>query len=64
MTGPVPIRSQLTRFHADRRDPERVAREGWREFGIAAINVADPRLDAFERQTVTNIANRIYGKRD
>lgn len=64
MTGPVPLRSQLTRYHADRRDPERVAREGWRETGIAAINVADPRLDEWERQAVTNIANRLYGRRE
>lgn len=63
MNGPVPIRSQLSRFNTNRRDPEQVARDGWKEFGIAAINVADPRLNDFEKQAVTNIANRLYGRR-
>lgn len=63
MNGPVPLRSQLSRYCTDRRDPEKVARDGWRQTGIAAINVADPRLDDFERRMVTNIANRLYGVR-
>lgn len=61
--GPIPIRSQLSRYHTDRRDPERVVREGWKEMGIATFKIDDPRLDDFERQFLTNVANRLYGER-
>ena len=64
MTGPVPLRSQLSRYHSNRRDPEQVAREGWKETGIAVLNVEDPRLDDWERQAVMNMANRLYGERN
>lgn len=63
MTGPVPLRSQLSRFHTNRRDPEQVAREGWKETGIAVINVNDPRLNWADREIVERIASELYGER-
>ncbi|MEM8937129.1 MAG: hypothetical protein AAGC77_12040 [Pseudomonadota bacterium] len=63
MNSPMPVRSQLTRFHTSRRDPETVRREGWREIQIFAVNADDPRLDDFERQFIKNLGSRLYGER-
>lgn len=62
LNGPVPLRSQMTRFHSDRRDPERVAREGWKETGILAVNVNDERFNDFERQFIKNLAVKMWGR--
>lgn len=51
-------------YEAERR--ARVVREqsekAWRERGIAMIPV-DDLLDDWDRQMVTNIANKLYGRR-
>lgn len=51
--------------YADERRRAEVAkgsRRAWQERGIAMIAV-DDLLDDWERQTVINIASRLYGKR-
>lgn len=60
MTDPVPIRTSLQRL-GTRRSPEEVKAEGFREQGIFAVSLDDPRLDAFERQFLVNIGLRLYG---
>ena len=53
--------SIYTRY--DRRDPEDIKREGWRDEGILVVAVSDVRLDWTERELVKQIAEKLYGKR-
>lgn len=45
-----------------RRDAEQIKREGWREQRLLAVSSEDPRLDAFERQFIINLGNKLYGR--
>lgn len=47
----------------DRRDPEDIKREGWRDEGILVVAVSDVRLDWSERELIKQIAEKLYGKR-
>jgi hypothetical protein len=58
------LRSSLAPLVTSRRDIDDVKRDGWRETGTLAIAADDPRLDAFERQFVLNLGNRLYGPRN
>lgn len=60
MTRP---RSSLAPLFTSRRAIDEVKRDGWRETGTLAVSADDPRLDAFERQFVLNLGNRLYGPR-
>lgn len=60
MTG---IRSSLASIVTRRREPEARKRDGWVGLGVLVIGVEDERLDAFERQFLTNLGNRLYGPR-
>jgi len=56
------------RFHpkgygGDRRDPDRVKREGWHEQGILAVSVDDERLTWPERELVEQLGAKLYGPR-
>ena len=46
-----------------RRDQERVKRDGWRDQGVFAVSISDPRLNWSERELVEQLGNRLYGKR-
>ncbi|WCR09702.1 hypothetical protein JHW45_11405 [Paracoccus stylophorae] len=46
-----------------RRDPERVKQDGWREQGLLAVSLEDPRLTWPERELVRQLGNRLYGQR-
>ena len=46
-----------------RRDQERVKRDGWRDQGVFAVSINDPRLNWSERELVQQLGNRLYGKR-
>ena len=50
-------------YGGQRRDPERVKRDGWREQGVLAVNVNDPRLTWPERALVEQLGTKLYGKR-
>lgn len=50
-------------YGGQRRDPERVKRDGWREQGVLAVNVNDPRLTWPERALVEQLGAKLYGKR-
>ena len=50
-------------YGGDRRDPEQVKRDGWREQGVLAVNVNDPRLTWPERALVEQLGTKLYGKR-
>lgn len=44
-------------------DYEAMIRNGWLDQGAFYINVDDDRLNWVERQIITNVAERLYGKR-
>ena len=46
-----------------RHDPERVKQDGWREQGLLAVSLEDPRLTWPERELVRQLGNRLYGQR-
>ncbi len=56
------------RFHpkdygGQRRSPEEVKRDGWREQGVLAVSVDDQRLTWPERELVEQLGTRLYGPR-
>jgi hypothetical protein len=46
----------------ERRSPDQVKREGWREQGVLAVSVEDGRLTWPERELVRQLAEKLYGK--
>ena len=46
----------------ERRSPDQVKREGWREQGVLAVSVEDGRLTWPEREMVRQLAEKLYGK--
>ena len=56
------------RFHpkgcgGQRRSPEEVKRDGWREQGVLAVSVDDQRLTWTERELVEQLGTCLYGSR-
>ena len=56
------------RFHSkgyggQRRSPDEVKRDGWREQGLLAVSVNDQRLTWPERELVEQLGTRLYGPR-
>ena len=50
-------------YGGERRCPDDVKREGWREQGLLAVSMEDPRLTWSGRELVRQLGNRLYGKR-
>ena len=50
-------------YGGERRSPEEVKREGWREQGVLVVSPADPRLTWPEREIVRQLGERLYGDR-
>ena len=50
-------------YGGERRSPEEVKREGWREQGVLVVNPADPRLTWPERELVRQLGEKLYGMR-
>ena len=56
------------RFHppgygGQRRDPDQVKRDGWREQGLLAVLLEDARLTWPERELVRQLGEKLYGPR-
>jgi hypothetical protein len=51
-------------FGGERRGPERVKRDGWREQGLLAVSLDDERLTWPERELVQQLGDKLYGKRE
>lgn len=56
------------RFHpkgygGQRRSPDEVKHDGWREQGLLAVSVDDQRLTWPERELVEQLGTRLYGPR-
>jgi hypothetical protein len=50
-------------YGGERRDPEQVKRDGWREQGVLVIAEDDQRLTWPERELVKQLGSKLYGKR-
>ncbi|MGD9506962.1 MAG: hypothetical protein AB7I59_04550 [Geminicoccaceae bacterium] len=48
-------------YGGERRPPEEVKREGWREQGVLVISPVDPRLTWPERELVRQLGEKLYG---
>jgi hypothetical protein len=50
-------------YGGNRRDPDRVKRDGWHEQGLLAVSIDDHRLTWPERELVRQLGDKLYGKR-
>ena len=50
-------------YGGQRRAPEQVKQDGWREQGVLAVAVDDERLSWPERELVRQLGDKLYGKR-
>ena len=50
-------------YGGNRRDPDRVKRDGWHEQGLLAVSLDDHRLTWPERELVRHLGNKLYGPR-
>ena len=49
-------------YGGQRRDPQQVKRDGWREQGVLAVALDDDRLTWPERELVRQLGEKLYGK--
>jgi len=62
MKIPLPTyRCPLARLQPEVTDLDAMKQRGWRDQNILVVNVADERLDLFEREFVKAIGERLYG---
>ena len=50
-------------YGGERRSPETVKREGWREQGVLVVSPEDQRLSWPERELVRQLGEKLYGRR-
>jgi hypothetical protein len=50
-------------YGGERRGPEQVKRDGWREQGVLAVSVEDDRLTWPEQELVRQLGEKLYGTR-
>ena len=50
-------------YGGQRRAPDQVKRDGWREQGVLAVAIDDERLTWPERELVRQLGDKLYGKR-
>ena len=49
-------------YGGNRRQPDEVKRDGWKEQGLLAVAIDDDRLTWPERELVRQLGERLYGK--
>ena len=54
-------KSSIARLQPEVTDLDAMKQRGWRDQNILVVNVADERLDLFEREFVKAIGERLYG---
>ena len=50
-------------YGGQRRDPDQVKRDGWKDQGLLAVAIDDQRLTWPERELVRQLGEKLYGKR-
>ena len=61
---PSPPRCTLARMIQEPLDVVDIKTRGWIEQGILVVDVNDSKLNMIERQMITGVANKLYGKRN
>ena len=51
-------------FGGERRSPERVKRDGWRDHNILVVSPDDERLTWPERELVRQLGEKLYGLKE
>ena len=51
-------------YGGERRSPNDVKRDGWRERGLLAVSVEDDRLTWPERELVRRLGEKLFGKQE
>lgn len=59
----IGMRSTPKGYGGERRDPDRVKRDGWKEQGVLAVSIDDDRLGWAERELVKQLGEKLYGPR-
>lgn len=50
-------------YGGERRSPEVIKREGWRDQGVLVVSAEDERLSWPERELVRQLGEKLYGRR-
>jgi hypothetical protein len=50
-------------YGGNRRTPDEIKREGWREQRVLAVSLDDARLTWPERELIRQLGDRLYGDR-
>ncbi|MDP1584585.1 MAG: hypothetical protein Q8M18_14290 [Bradyrhizobium sp.] len=50
-------------YGGERRAPDQVKRDGWRDHGLLAVSIHDQRLTWPERELVKLLGQKLYGRR-
>ena len=50
-------------YGGERRPPEEIKRDGWREQGLLVVSEDDPRLAWPERELIRQLGSKLYGER-
>ena len=50
-------------YGGQRRDPDQIKRDGWKEQGVLAVAIDDRRLTWPERELIRQLGEKLYGKR-
>ena len=50
-------------YRGERRPPEQVKQDGWREQGLLAVSIDDQRLSWPEREFIRQIGEKLYGRK-
>ncbi len=65
LSQPLRTRARTLKVYGgDRRNPDEVKRDGWKEQGLLAVAIDDDRLTWPERELVRQLGERLYGKRE
>lgn len=50
-------------YGGNRRPPDEIKRDGWREQGVLVVNADDVRLSWAERELIRQLGEKLYGRR-
>jgi hypothetical protein len=56
------MKSHLRRKQDQRRPPDEMKRDGWREQGLLVVSAEDERLSWPEREFVRQLGEKLYGQ--
>jgi hypothetical protein len=59
---PSEPRCPLAKLQAQPMDTEKIKHDGWHIDGILVVSKDDKRLDWFEREVITKLGHKLYGK--